>query len=583
MKKTKIVCTIGPASESPDVIEQLLNSGMNAARLNFSHGTHEEHAKRIKLLKTASRKKGCPLALILDTKGPEIRIKTFKSGKVELKTGNRFVLTARDVTGDNTVVSVTYPKLPKQVSPGDTILLDDGFIRLKVLSVEDLDVVCNVEDGGLLKDRKGVNIPGVRSDLPAVTAQDEADICFGIRMGVDYVAASFVRKASDILDVRRVLENNGGGDIQVISKIESREGVDNFTDILKVSDGIMLARGDLGVEIPPEEVPLVQKNLIERCHRAGKPVITATQMLESMIYNPRPTRAEVNDVANAIFDGSDAVMLSGETAAGSYPVESVKTMAKIAQAAENSYVYKEKLGGKRVGPTKTVTDAVGYATVSTAEDLGAAAIITATSSGYTARMVSKYRPSSLILAATPSDKVMRKLCLYWGIYPVKVKPTKTTDEMIDASIQASLESGLVKSGDLVVLTAGIPVGVSGTTNLLKVHVIGDILVKGMGIGNTTVSGPAWVAKTAKEVDDMPEGAVLIVSATDMQYVPALKRACAVVSEEGGLTSHAAIVALELGIPAVVGADGATEKLKSGMTVTINAIRGLIYKGEANSR
>lgn len=581
MRRTKIICTIGPASERLEIIKELIRKGMDIARLNFSHGTHEEHRKRIEMIRKAADELGIPVAILLDTKGPEIRIGTFKEKKVYLEEGQKFVLTGDEIVGDKTRVSVTYKDLARDVRAGNLILLDDGLIELEVENIRGNDIICRVLNRGEISDRKGVNVPGLSINLPAVTEKDIKDILFGIEMDIDFIAASFIRKASDVLEIRRVLEENNAAHINIISKIENREGVGNIDEILKVSDGIMVARGDLGVEIPAEEVPLIQKMIIEKCNRVGKPVITATQMLDSMIRNPRPTRAEASDVANAILDGTDAIMLSGETAMGKYPVESVEMMAKIAERAESAIRVKEIKVKEGIAPAKTVTDAISYATVAIAHELGATAIITSTKSGYTARMVSKYRPMARIIAVTPCERVMRKLSLAWGVKPLLVPNSETTDEMFERAIEGALKSGFIKNGDLVIITAGVPVGVTGTTNLLKVHIVGDVLAKGTGIGHKAVTGRVFIAKTAKEANGIEEGDILVTTGTDREFIPAMERSGGIIAEEGGLTSHAAVVGLELGIPVIVGVEGATDKLPNGILITIDPVRGLIYKGKAN--
>lgn len=583
MKKTKIVCTIGPASESEEVLKQLIENGLNVARLNFSHGNYEEHKKRIDTIKKIRDELDTPVAIMLDTKGPEIRLKKFKEGIVTLSDNDTFTLTTRDIEGDESIVSISYKGLPNDVKVGSRILIDDGLVELEVKEiVNGTDIVCHVMNGGTLKDHKGVNVPNTPINLPAITEKDINDIKFGIENDVDFIAASFIRKADDVLQIRKVLEDNGGEGIEIISKIESQEGVDNIDEIIEASDGIMVARGDLGVEIEPEKIPLLQKQIIKKCNIAGKPVITATQMLDSMIRNPRPTRAEVTDVANAILDGTDAIMLSGETAAGKYPVQSVKTMKNIAIRTETSIEYLDTLKKKRVLDNNiSTTNAISKATCTTAEDLNATAIITATSSGYTSKAISKFRPKPPIIAATTTEKVMRKLALVWGVYPVLSVKSENTDEVIDMSIHSSMLKGYVKEGDLIVITAGIPVGVSGTTNLLKVHTIGKILLKGTGIGKETVYGKVCIGSSKEELmDKFKEGHILVSKYTDKDLVEFMEKAKAVIVENGGLTSHAAIVGLNLGIPTIVGAKNATSILKDGDVITADAVTGLVYKGEA---
>lgn len=580
LRKAKIVCTIGPASESVETLKKLIEAGMNVARLNFSHGSHEEHAARIVNIREASRQTGKSVAILLDTKGPEIRTGSLEVDAVELIEGNRIVLTTEDVAGNAERVSITYRELPADVTVGDTILIDDGLIGLTVEEVRPTEIDCLIKNGGTLKSKKGVNVPGVSINLPGITEKDAQDIEFGIKQGVDFIAASFVRKAADILEIRQILEQHGAS-IDIIAKIENQEGVDNVDEILVVSDGIMVARGDLGVEIPAEEVPLVQKQLIKKCNELAKPVITATQMLDSMQRNPRPTRAEASDVANAIFDGTDAIMLSGETAAGKYPVESVETMDRIALRAEQELNYREILLKQVTMKHVTITDAISQAVASAALDLNAAAIITATESGHTARMVSKFRPKAPIVAVTPHAGVIRRLALVNGVYPVLGEIAHTTDEMLDRSVQESLQSGYVRHGDLVVITAGVPVREVGTTNLMKIHVIGDIVAKGQGIGRKVVSGKVVVARSAQEaLEKTEEGSILVTLGTDSDMIEAFQKAAAVITEEGGLTSHAAIVGLNLNVPVILGVQAATDILKEGTVVTVDSGRGHIYSGHA---
>lgn len=573
---------MGPASENPEILKEMIAAGMNVARFNFSHGDHEEHKSRMDRVKQISGELGANVALMLDTRGPEIRLGKFKDGPVELKKGQVFILTTRDIEGDSSIASINYKELLRDVKKGSKILIDDGLVALEVVRVDGEDIICNVQNSGTISDHKGVNVPGTKLNIPAITEKDIDDIIFGIQQGIDFVAASFIRKAADVLEIRRILEENDGEDIQIISKIESQEAVENIDDIIKVSDGIMVARGDLGVEIPVEEVPLVQKQIIKKCNKAGKPVITATQMLDSMMRNPRPTRAEVTDVANAILDGTDAIMLSGETAAGKYPVESVKTMARIAEKTESSIDYINILRTVDIGSTVNITNAISHATCTIAEDLNANAIITVTRSGYTARMVSRYRPSSDIVAITPDERVLKKLSILWGVNPVLAPRMESTDEMIDKSVEVAQEKGVIKSGDVVVITAGIPVGLMGTTNLIKVHIVGNAIVKGMGIGSKPVTGTVSIIRNLEEdKQKFEKGDILVTRYTDEDFIKLMRQASAVITEEGGLTSHAAIVGLELKIPVIVGAAGATERLTDGMTITIDPVRGLIYEGKIN--
>lgn len=579
MRRTKIVCTLGPASSGVPILKELMAAGMNVARLNFSHGTHEEHSVTISSARQAAREQGNNLALLLDTKGPEIRIGTFKESKITLREGDRFTLTTVQTEGDGSRVSVNYPGIVNDVKAGMRILFDDGMIIMEVLGVTETDVHCYVCAGGELSNRKGVNIPGAKLNLPAISEKDKEDIVFAIKNDMDFIAASFVRKADDVLAIRAILEAHRSG-IQIIAKIENQEGVDNIDKIIAASDGIMVARGDLGVEIPAEDVPLVQKSIITKCNTVGKPVITATQMLDSMIRNPRPTRAEASDVANAIFDGTDAVMLSGETAVGKYPLEAVRTMARIAQRAETALHYKKILESFDPPAERNVTDAIAFATCHAAQELGAAAIITATQSGSTARNVSKYKPKARIVAVTPREHVARRLALTWGVFPVLCRPADNTDEMFSAAIDATLRSGYIENGDLVLITAGVPAGVSGTTNLLRVHTVGEILLRGTGFGKKSVSGKVRIALTSAEAVELAEGEILIAPATDSEFVPYLERAAGLVVEEGGLTSHAAVVALHMGLPVIVGADRATSLLNPGDLITLDTVRGLVYRGKA---
>lgn len=582
MKKTKIVCTIGPASESEQVLEKLFLSGLNVCRLNFSHGSHEEHKARIDVIKKVRAKLNLPIGIMLDTKGPEIRLGDFANGPVELIQGEIFTVTTRDILGDITIVSQTYENLPHDLVPGDRILIDDGLVELKVLEIiGGTDIKCEIINSGVLSNHKGVNVPGVKINLPAITEKDISDILFGIENGVDFIAPSFIRKAEDVIEIRRILESNNAHDIDIISKIENQEGVDNLDEIIAASDGIMVARGDLGVEIETEIMPLVQKQMIMKCNLAGKPVITATQMLDSMMRNPRPTRAEVTDVANAILDGSSAIMLSGETAAGKYPVESVKTMYNIAIRTEESLNYPELLKLKSNRTEITTTNAISKATCYTAQDLGAAAIITATSSGHTAKSVSKFRPKAPIIAVTTTEEVMRRLSLEWGVYPVLAPESISTDDVIENSISVSLANNYVKEGDLVVITAGIPVGLSGTTNLIKVHTIGKILLNGTGIGSASVSGRVCVCNTEEELlAKFQEGDIIVCNNTDKDMIRYIERSSAIVTVEGGLTSHGAIVGLNFMLPTIVGAENATVLLKDGDIVTVDSATGQIYSGEA---
>ncbi|TVY10243.1 pyruvate kinase [Paenibacillus cremeus] len=469
MRKTKIICTMGPSCESVEVLKELIGAGMNVARLNLAHGDVEEQRKRIRTIRQAAAETGAHIAIMLDIKGPEVRIGLLKDKSYELKAGERLTLTTERIEGDAGRISVSYQELPQDVRPGNSILIDDGLIELKVLEVMGTEVHCRIVNGGVIKPRKGVNLPGIRTSLPGVTERDVQHILFGIEENIDMIAVSFVRRAEDIMQIREMLESRKAGHIQLISKIENEEGVEALDAILAVSDGLMVARGDLGVEIPVEDVPLIQKQMIHKCNLAGKPVITATHMLDSMQSNPRPTRAEASDVANAVLDGTDVIMLSGETAAGKYPVESVRTMAAIAEKAESIIPYQEQLAAKSALRKADTTEVISQSVVSASLDLDAKAIITPTESGFTARMVSKYRPKAPIIAVTPHDEVLRRMSLVWGVIPVKGPVVETTDAMFQSALDNGAKTGLFAEGDLVVISAGVPVGKSGTTNLIKIQ------------------------------------------------------------------------------------------------------------------
>ncbi|MDU3687291.1 MAG: pyruvate kinase [Anaerococcus hydrogenalis] len=582
LKKTKIVCTIGPASESPEVLEQLVRNGMNVARLNFSHGSHEEHLEKIKTIKRLRRKLNVPLGLMLDTKGPEIRIGRFEEKEYFLKPDDTFTITTRDVIGNKDIVSVSYEGLPNDVEKGSIISVDDGLIQLEVMEIKDgTDIVCRVQNNGVISNNKGVNLPGRVTNLPAITPKDVDDIKFGIENGIDMIAASFIRKKEDIYDIRKVLEDHGGEDILILSKIESQEGVDNIDEIIEASDGIMVARGDLGVEIRTELIPLVQKEVIRKCNKAAKPVITATQMLDSMQRNPRPTRAETTDVANAIIDGTDCVMLSGETAAGKYPVEAVRTMRNICITTELSDDFEENIYQTEIDRKITTTNAISKSTCTIASQLNAKAIITCTSSGNTAKAVSKFRPKTNIIACTIDEKVARRLSVSWGVYPVIVEKAHETDELIERAIVGALKENYVQEGDLTVLTAGIPLGVSGTSNLIKVHVIGDIIANGTGVGNKSVSAKVVVGSTREELEEkFEDGDIIVAKYTDKDINEFMERSSGVISENGGLTSHTAVVSIHFGIPAILGVKNVTNLLSDGDIITIDPLGGIIYKGEA---
>jgi len=577
MRKTKIICTIGPASEDPARLREMIKNGMNVARLNFSHGSHAEHKNRIDQVRQVADEMDRPIAIMLDTKGPEIRTGRLQNKKVQLQTGQHFTLTTREVPGNENEVQVSYAQLAREVKKGSTILLSDGLLNLYVEDTSDTDIHCTVVNGGELGEKKGVNVPGVRINMPFLSQKDIDDINFGIDQEVDFIAASFVRSAEDVLEIRRLLEARDAN-IDIIAKIESQGGVDNLDEIIMVTDGVMVARGDLGVEIPAEEVPLVQKKVVQKCNYAGKVVIIATQMLDSMINNPRPTRAEVSDVANAIFDGADAIMLSGESAARKYPVEAVETMARIAKRAEEVLPYQEILKQKSLQGTQSVTDAISYATCTTASNLGISAIISATRIGLTARMVAKYRPRADILAVTPDPKILKKLALVWGVYPILTRETKGTDELLDEALSVCMERGYIRCGDMVVLTAGSPSGFSGGTNILKVHVVGKVLLQGMGIGHKPVSGLVRVVLRDQDLEKIKPGDIVVTNAANASFSPYLPKIAAIVAEVGGLTSDAAIIGLTAGIPIIVGCRDAATVLQDDMLITVDTQHGRIYEG-----
>lgn len=584
MRNTKIVCTIGPASESVETLEKLMGAGMNVARLNFSHGDYEEHGARIKNIRLAALKRNKNVAILLDTKGPEIRTGNFKDGRADIEKGQTVYISMDEVEGTAERFSVSYSGLIDDVEVGSKILIDDGLIELEVVNIDKdkNEIETKALNSGEVKNKKGINVPNVSLKLPGITEKDRQDIIFGIENNVDFIAPSFIRRASDVLEIRDVLEKHNGEGIHIIPKIENQEGIDNIDEILEVSDGLMVARGDLGVEIPAEDVPLVQKQLIHKCNNAGKPVITATQMLDSMQRNPRPTRAEASDVANAIFDGTDAVMLSGETAAGLYPVESVQTMNNIALKAESALQHKRILDERSKHVNMTITEAISQSVTHTAINLDVKAIIAPTESGYTARMISKYRPKQTIVAVTFNDRVNRQLALVWGVHPVQGKKTSSTDEMLDVAIERGLASGVCKHGDRVLITAGVPVGESGTTNLLKVHIIGDVIAKGQGVGRQIAYGKAVVATTGEEaIAKVSEGDILVTHSTDRDMMPAIEKAAGIVTVEGGVTSHAAVVGLSLGIPVIVAVENALEVIEDGEDITIDGTKGDIYKGHAS--
>lgn len=577
MRKTKIVCTLGFASNTPEIIGQLMDSGMDVARFNFSHGTHESHKKTFDIVKKLRKTKNLPIATLLDTKGPEIRLGLFKDGKAELTAGEKFSLHTKELEGDEKQASISFPGLVNDVKEGDTILIDDGLIELKVTKVSESKIDTEIIIGGKVSDRKGVNIPGVNVSMPYISQKDIEDIKFGVEQGFDFIAASFARSSEDIVEIRELINSFGGKDVGLIAKIENAAGVKNIDDILRLTDGIMIARGDMGVEVPFEELPAIQKVLIKKCYQSGKMVITATQMLESMINNPRPTRAEVTDVANAVYDGTSAVMLSGETAAGKYPVLALKTMAKVAERTEKDVDYQKRFhNSPAILDNTSVTNAISHATCTTAYDLQASAVITVTISGRTARNISKYRPDIPIFGCTTSEKTFNQLALSWGVTPVRIDMQEDIDVLFETSVAEVQKMGYINNGDLVVITTGVPLGVAGTTNLLKVHVAGDVIVSGAGVNTRKVSGRVCVAKNEEEAFKFfTPGDILVMHSTNNELMPLLKQASGIITEEAGTQSHAAIVGLTLGIPVIVGANNATNVLISGTHVTVDAENGVV--------
>ena len=585
MRKTKIICTLGPSTDKDGVLRELVANGMNVARFNFSHGSHEEHKGRLDNLKAIRAELGKPVAALLDTKGPEIRLKEFKNGVEMLEAGQTFTLTTREVEGTKEICSITYKDLPQDVHEGGTIMLDDGLIKLRITNVTDTDITCEVLNSGKIKNKKGVNVPGVHLSMPYLSQRDRDDIIFGVQQGFDFIAASFVRTAQDVYDIRNLL-NEYDSNIRIIAKIENREGVNNIDSILAAADAVMVARGDLGVEIDFTELPGIQKTIIDRSFSFGKPIVTATQMLDSMMVNPRPTRAEISDVANAIYDGTSAIMLSGETAAGAYPVEALKTMSAIAERTEQEGHY---LRGRLMEPNTgkiSVSDATAHAACLTAKDVNAAAIVTVSESGTTARLLSKYRPQQPIIACVMKEQVQRQLSLSWGITSLMMPLAHSTDELIEMSTALAKENGFLHDGELAVVTAGVPVGISGTTNMIKIHMVGNCLATGVGVGpeNAEVSnatGKACVCRTLDEVHaKFKPGMVLVVPSTSNEMLNYVRDAAALVVEEPGLNSHAAIAGKALLKPTVVGAVGATSHIRDGLMIAVDCAHGSVQRLQA---
>ena len=569
-RKTKIVCTLGPSTDKEGVLKRLIEEGMNVARFNFSHGDHEEQLGRLQMLQKLRKELKRPVAALLDTKGPEIRLRDFTDGKVELKDGQTFTLTTDEIMGDAKRVSITYKNLPEDVKPGDRILIDDGLIGMEVKEIKvtsgakadkdgnkPKDIICQVLNGGVISNRKGVNVPNVELSMPYISEKDYGDIVFAVEHDYDFIAASFVRTADDVLAIRKILAEKGGEDINIIAKIENMQGVQNIDDIIRVSDGIMVARGDMGVEIPLEDVPVIQKMIIKKVYDAGKKVITATQMLDSMMKHPRPTRAEATDVANAIYDGTSAIMLSGETAAGMYPIEALKTIVRKTMSNPD------------------VTNAISHATCTMAGDLNAAAIITVTKSGRTARMVSKYRPNCPIIGGCLTEKIYRQLALSWGVIPLMIEEKTQAEELFDYAVDAAEAAGIISKGDVVVLTAGVPLGVSGTTNLIKVQVAGHILVEGQGIGTQKISANLCVCHSDEDLKNFKVGDIIVAKDTSNAMMTQMREASGLIVEASGENCHAAIAGLSLDIPVLIGAKHALDVLKSSAYVELDCENGLV--------
>lgn len=593
MKKTKIVSTLGPASNSIEIISELIEAGANVFRFNFSHGDHEEQLGRMTMVREAVKKTGKDVGILLDTKGAEIRTTVQdtteadygRAGYIQFNVGDQTRISMDpEHKGTKEKIAVTYPGLFDDVYVGGHILFDDGLIDMEIIEKDEAarELVVVVKNAGMLGSRKGVNAPGVSISLPGITEKDADDIRFGLDNDIDFIAASFVRKAQDVLEIREILEEKNMTHVQIFSKIESQEGIDNIDEIIKVSDGIMVARGDMGVEIPAEEVPMVQKRIIKKCNAVGKSVITATQMLESMQQNPRPTRAEASDVANAVFDGTDATMLSGESANGDYPVQAVATMARIDIEAENALAEMSTFQINQFDKTD-VTETIGLSVARAAKNLGVKTIVAATESGYTAKMISKYRPDADILAVTFDERTKRGLMLNWGVYPTVAEKPSTTDEMFELAAKQAVDLGFAKEGDLILITAGVPVGERGTTNVMKIQMIGSKLLEAQGIGEKSIVSNAVVANSAEEaIAKAKDGMILVVPTTDKEYMPAIEKAAALVVEDGGLTSHAAVVGIAKDLPVIVGAKDATTTIKDGELITVDSRRGIVYRGETTA-
>lgn len=585
-RRTKIICTLGPSTDNEAVMRALIEEGMNVARFNFSHGPHDEQMGRLKMLRKLRKELGKYVAALLDTKGPEIRLVEFEKGKTELKTGQTFTLTTDDILGTDERVSITYKNLADDVKLGDHILIDDGLVGLEVVEIKPVakpvntkvnarDIVCKVLNDGVISNKKGVNVPNVDLTMPFISEKDYGDICFAVDNDYDFIAASFVRTAEDVMEIRKILAEKGGEDIKIISKIENMQGVRNIDDIIRVSDGIMVARGDMGVEIPLEDVPVMQKMIIKKVCEAGKIVITATQMLDSMMKHPRPTRAESTDVANAIYDGTSAIMLSGETAAGMYPIEAVKTMVRIATRTEHDINYLQRFRQRRTMCNPDVTNAISHATCTMAGDLSAAAIVTVTKSGRTARMISKYRPNCTIIGECLTEKVCRQLNLEWGVEPILITEEQDASQLFEKAVDVAEMAGFVSKGELVVLTGGVPLGVSGTTNLIKVQVAGHILVTGKGLNGKKISGNLCVCHSNEDLKSFKDGDIIVAADTTNEMMAQMRQASALIVEAEGANCHAAIAGLSLDIPVLIAAKNALDVLKTSAYVEVDCESGVV--------
>lgn len=576
-RRTKIVASLGPVTDSDGAVRELIEAGVNVFRLNFSHATHEEHGERIKRIRRIAREMKRTIGILQDIQGPKIRVGDMEPGTV-LEAGQRFVLTPREIAGNSKEAHVSFSRLADDVPVGATVLLDDGKLELKVIAVEEQDLVTEVVIGGPLSSHKGVNFPGVTLRISVLTEKDKEDLRFGAERGVDLVAASFIQQPGDVLEIKDFLAIECGRSVPIIAKIERQEAVKRIVDILGVADGVMVARGDLGVEMPFEDLPMIQKQIIREANLAGKPVITATQMLDSMINSPRPTRAEASDVANAILDGTDAVMLSNETAVGKYPILAVQTMVKIALETEKFLPERVERAEFERPYKRPVQDAIGHSATHMAPELGASAILTPTSSGSSARMVAKYRPKIPIVAVSTSEETCRQLCLVWGVYPIPVRQAGNTEQLTQVAIAASQEAGLVSDGELVILVLGVPIGVAGSTNLIKVEIVATVLGRGLGLGKHSASGVARIFKDPREAaEKIQSGEILVAPATDASWVPAMQKAAGVAVQASGLSSHTALVGLELGVPVILGLDS-LDKIPDGEVITLDPARGVIFRG-----